>query len=443
MVATVRSEPPPRSRARLVLWLLLLPVLYMGAQVWHHATDIFGVQPLTSLELREMARAPAADSPAFREALSVMTGTRMEPGHELELLVDGPPTISRLDADLRAATTSIDVQTYYCEPGAVTEWLKRRLSERAQAGVRVHFLRDGFGCESLTRGFLDSLQSAGVRVATIRPVHWWALHKAIHRSHVRIVTIDGRIGYAGGFGLADKWLEGDGEPRWRETAVRLTGPAVSQLTSAFTIGWAGATGELLARPERSRYDTAVAAGRALAGVMFTQQAYETSVPERYLALTLHAARSRVYIANSYFVPNRQVREWLVAAARRGVDVRVLVPGERMDVPFTSWAGRSTYDELLAGGVRIYEYRPAMMHAKTMVIDRQFVSVGSLNLDNVSLRINDEAVVLAHDTTLANTLAAQFERDLAQSREITRATLKQRSVYDRTMTLLARVVRDLL
>jgi cardiolipin synthase A/B len=265
----------------------------------------------------------------------------------------------------------------------------------------------------------------------------------MHRSHVRIVTIDGQVGYVGGFGLADKWLDGSGQPRWRETAARFTGPAVAQLSGAFAIGWVNATGELLSGAGVFPRDQPPATGSAIAGVMYTSRAYGTPVPERYLALALSGARKRIYIANSYFVPNRELRSWLVDAAQRGVDVRVLAPSEKIDIRFTHWAGRSTYAELMRGGVRIYEYLPAMMHAKTMVIDDSFVSVGSLNLDNLSLRINDEVMLLAHDTVLADSLAAHFAVDISRSREVTTELLGRRSLYERTMTFVASLVRDLL
>lgn len=439
---------PRTRRQRQVVRLLAVaffvaPLVYAVAQTVHRFADAFGTTGIEVLRPLGQDTVPSVDSPRFRTVLAAYTQTAMEPGHRVELLVDGPATVARLDADLRAATQSIAIQNYYCEPGEVTAWLQTRLAERARAGVAVYFLRDGFGCNALTSGWMDSLRAAGATVATLRPVHWWTLHEAMHRSHVRIVAIDGQVGYVGGFGFADKWIARDGEPAWRETAVRFTGPAVAQLVGAFAIGWANATGDLLT----GQFPVDAAAARtdsgAVAGVMFTQRAFGTPVPERFLALALAGARRRVYIANSYFVPNRELRQWLVAAARRGVDVRVLVPSRKIDIPFSHWAARSTYDELLGAGVRIYEYQPAMMHAKSILIDDTFVSVGSLNLDNLSLRINDEAVLQVQDRTLAITMGDQFMRDLTQSVEVTPALLADRSLYERFMTAVARSMRALM
>lgn len=434
--------PRIRWQRRVVGALFFAPLIYAGAQTWHRLTDAFGTSTIQVLSPRQDS-VPAVDSPQFRTVLAALTKTRMEPGHRIDLLIDGPATMASLDEDMRRAVKTIEVQNYYCEPGEVTDWFKALITERARAGVKVYFLRDGFGCESLSRAWLDSLRDAGVEVATVRPVRWWAMHESMHRSHVRIVTIDGRVGYVGGFGLADKWIDHDGKPKWRETAVRFTGPAVTQLSGAFAIGWVNATGSLITSTHDAGAASAADDSGSAAGVMFTQRAYGTPVPERFLALALAGARERIYIANSYFVPNRELRKWLVAAARRGVDVRVLAPSEKIDIPFTHWAGRSTYEELIRGGVRIYEYQPAMMHAKTILIDSTFVSVGSLNLDNLSLRINEEAVLQAQDRALADAMAVQFARDLEQSVEITLNTLAKRSLYERTMTLVARLFRDLL
>lgn len=438
-----RTARRPRVALGCAVVFFLAPLIYALAQTWHRFADAFGTTSIRVLQPLGQDTVPSVDSPLFRSVLAAYTQTAMVPGNRVELLVDGPATMARLDQDLRAATRSIVVQNYYCEPGAVTTWLQTRLAERARAGVAVYFLRDGFGCNSLTRGWLDSLRSAGAEVATLRPVRWWAMHESMHRSHVRIVAIDGRVGYVGGFGFADQWIARDGKPTWRETAARFTGPAVAQLSGAFAIGWANATRSLLTGEFAAAAPVPTSDSGAAAGVMFTQRAFGTPVPERFLALALAGARRRVYIANSYFVPNPDLRAWLVAAARRGVDVRVLVPGREIDIPFSHWAARSVYPELLGGGVRIYEYLPAMMHAKTILIDETFVSIGSLNLDNLSLRINDEAVLQVQDRALASAMAEQFALDLMQSREVTPIVLAERSLFERLMTAAARVMRPLM
>src|SRR5690606_31197520 len=291
---------------------------------------------------------PDVASEDFQYALSALTNTTLDVGHELELLQDGPNTLTRIEADVREARYLVAVQNYFCEPGKVTDWLKTLLMRKAREGVKVMFLRDGFGCRRLSDAYLDSLRSVGIEIATVRPIKWYSMHSALHRSHVRSVILDHRVAFTGGFGFADKWLDGEGVPGWRETTVRFTGPAVVQLAGAFAAGWTDATGQLVV--STGLFPPIEVDGRgAMAGVMFTTRTYGTPVPERYLAMSIAGARKTLFIANPYFIPNTYLRKWLISAAMRGVDGRILTASENVDVKFTHWAARSTYRELLEGG----------------------------------------------------------------------------------------------
>lgn len=434
-----------RRHLRRIAWLALsVPLVVLAAQVGHRILDTLGTAPVRSVRtLGDSAEIPAADDPGFLQAMAALAETPMYPGHRIELMTDGAASLSRLEADLRSARQSLLVQTYYCEPGQVTASIQAILMAKAREGLPVLFLRDGFGCVSLGGTYADSLAAAGVELATTRPLHWYSLHRAQHRSHVRSVLVDGRVGYTGGFGLADKWLPEGGWPGWRETTVRFTGPAVEQLSGAFAIAWAEATGDLLvAEPVFPAEEPPPVEG-ATAGLLYTTRRYGTPVPERYLALSLKGAQHTIYITNPYFIPNRELREWLTQAAGRGVDVRVLTASGNTDVKLTRWASRTRYAHLLEAGVRIYEYLPAMLHAKTMVVDGVFGSVGSLNLDNVSLRVNDEAILLVQDSTLGAALAASFLEDLKHSEEIVLERFRRRPITDRLLESIARIVRDFL
>jgi cardiolipin synthase A/B len=444
-----RSPPAQVRRRRWIRWIVGLtlgvPLAVLLAQVGHRILDTLGTAPVRSVRpLGDSAAVPATHEPGFVQAMAALAETPMHPGHQIELLTDGAASLARFERDLRDARRSLLVQTYYCEPGQVTATVQAVLMAKAREGVRVLFLRDGFGCASLGGAYEDSLAAAGVEVATVRPLHWYSLHRAQHRSHVRSVIVDGRFGYTGGFGLADKWLPGDGgRPGWRETTVRFTGPAVEQLTGAFAIAWAEATGHLLVGDPPFSAGQAPPVEGAMGGLLYTTRRYGTPVPERYLALSLAGARRSVYLVNPYFIPNRELRQWLTEAVGRGVDVRVLTASRNTDVKLTRWASRTRYEELLEAGVRIYEYLPAMLHAKTMVVDGVFGSVGSLNLDNVSLRINDEAILLVQDSTLGAALEASFFEDLELSEEIVLERFRRRPVRDRLLESVARIVRDFL
>lgn len=372
------------------------------------------------------ARLPGVRDSLFSRTLELFTGLRVEPGNRVEVLANGA-VYPRLWDDIRSARQTVTVQMYFSKPGAVADSMAANLAERARAGVRVLLLLDAFGSQDLRGAWADSLKHAGVEVAWLRPLHWYTLHKAAQRSHVRVVVVDGRIGYTGGFGLADYWLgDGHSENEWRESNARFEGPSVAQLQAAFASGWAEATGQLITGGVFFPPASFAAPGTVQAGILHTVPTIGSTPAERFLALSISGARRTLYISNSYFVPDDDFRDLLVRAAKRGVDVRVLTAGDRSDVKTTLYAGRARYPELLRGGVRIYEYQPTMMHAKTFVIDGVWSTVGSLNFDNRSLVFNNESNVVALDEGVGATLDSLFMSDLQYSKEITLAEFQRRS-----------------
>ena len=389
----------------------------------------------------EMTGSPAVSDSAFLRLLALYTGTRPQSGHRIDLLLDGDGTWPVLWRDLRAAQRSITFQNYYAEPGAIADRVSAILRERARAGVPVRVLYDAFGSGPLTDAWLDSLRADGVRVTAFRPLRWYALHRASDRNHGRAIVIDGVIGYTGGFGIADHWI-GDGVSRgWRETNVRFTGPAVAALQAAFAGGWAEATGELITGD--LWFPPVQADSGAVALLVNAEPGHGVTAAARMLAFSFAGARRTLYIANSYFVPDPTVRTQLLLAARRGVDVRLLLPDEDTDVPITRWAARNGYEPLLRGGVRIFEYAPQMMHAKTFTVDGTLASVGSLNLDPRSLFFNTETTLLVHDTAVSARLDSIFMLDLARSREILLPAFLERPWHHRVFENMAGLVSRIL
>jgi cardiolipin synthase len=305
------------------------------------------------------------------------------------------------------------------------------IMERARAGVRVLFLFDAFGAQNLRDEYLERLREAGVRVASFRPVHWYSLHKAQHRSHIRVIVVDGRVGYTGGFGIDDNWFgDGRSEDEWRDTNVRFSGPAVAQLQATFAAGWVEATSELITGdvffPEPEPADDAA----CLAALFHSAPTIGSTPAARFVALTIAGTRERLYITNSYFVPDRDIRAMIADAARRGVDTRILTVSSETDVKSTWHAGRARYEELLRAGVRIFEYRPVMMHAKTLTVDGKWGAVGSMNADNRSLSLNEETVLLMLDEGAASTLEKQFLDDIQYADEIKLDEFSRRSFVQR-------------
>lgn len=422
-----------------IVGLLLLVLALIGLRYVTRGTPVANVSGVEGNQ-----ELPQTDDELFRCSIELLTGTVLSHGNHAELCLNGDGTYERLFADLESARESITLQMYYCQPGKVADRFGEIMRARAKAGVRVMFLLDAFGSAKLTEEYLDSLTRAGVVVAKFRPVQWYALEKAYARSHIRVVVVDGRIGYTGGFGMDDKWLgNGQSEASWRDTNVRFEGPAVRQLQATFATGWAEATGELLTGDTLFPPDSDEPCGHMRATLLHTAPTIGSTAAERLLALSIAAARHTIYITNSYFVPDDDFVRLLCEAAQRGVDVRVLTPGALNDVKSTWYAGRARYEELLAGGVRIFWYQPAMIHAKAFIVDGCWSSIGTMNFDNRSLAFNDESNLLVLDDTFGKTVREMFLDDLSRSKEVTLDEFRQRSAKERLLewgaSRLARVL----
>jgi cardiolipin synthase len=262
---------------------------------------------------------------------------------------------------------------------------------------------------------------------------------------VRVVVVDGRVGYTGGFGLADYWLgNGHAKNQWRESNVRFEGPSVMELQAAFAAAWVEATGELLADdrffPRRAFHERV---GPISSGLLFSSPTTGSTQAERFFAMTIAGAGRTLYVTNSYFVPDDDFRDLLVAAAARGVDVRILTVSKETDVRTTWYAGRARYQSLLRGGVRIYEYEPTMMHAKAVVADGIWSSIGSMNFDNRSIAFNNESNIVAWDRAFGALMDSTFFDDLRYSREIHLTEFKRRPWAERMVELGATAFSRLL
>ena len=387
---------------------------------------------------------PDVSDPLFPRTIELFTGTHIDPGNNVQVLLNGDGTYPFLWKDIASAKHTLTVELYYSQPGAVADSIAKYLEERARAHVRVLVLLDAFGSQPLKPEWVDGLKKAGVEFAWLRPLRWYTLHKAAQRSHVRAIVVDGQVGYTGGFGLADYWL-GDGhhDGQWRETNVRFEGPSVAALQAAFASGWAEATGELLTGD--MFFPTAAFAdgGEVNAGLMHSIPSIGSTSAERYLALSIAGARKTLYITNSYFVPNDDFCNLLIKAVKHGVDVRVLTVSSKTDVKTTWYAGRALYENLLSKGVRIYEYRPTMMHAKTIVVDGLFSAIGSMNFDNRSLAFNNEAQMLSLDPGVGQKMDSVFMDDIRYSDEMKLDTFRQRPWTGKVLEWGAQKLRRLL
>jgi cardiolipin synthase len=273
------------------------------------------------------------------------------------------------------------------------------------------------------------MQRAGCNVAFFHRKKPWSRGALDRRTHRRILVVDGRIGFTGSAGFADEWLgNADAKEHWRDTQVRLEGPVVTELQAAFQENWTESTGETLTG--EGLFPPLAPAGNVPAEVISSSARYAGADVQRLYAIALAAAERTVDVANSYFLPDRDAVALMTAAARRGVRVRVLVPGTVNDVPATKTAGRAAFGKLLEGGVGIWEYEGTMFHQKSMVVDSLFATLGSANFDNRSFRLNEEDNVVTSDAATARRLEEMFERDLARSRPYSYAQWRSRSLAQR-------------
>jgi len=405
----------------LIAGLLAVVLALIGFLDVVRGTPVRDVKPFAQDPL------PSVEHAAFRESMELLSKTSLLDGNSVEIFWNGDQTYSRLWDDLRAARRSITLQLYYNKNGRMADMLSEILIDRARAGVSVRFLYDAFGT-SFKKEYRQKLRDAGIKLEAFRPMTVFALNKMQHRAHIRVICIDGEIGWTGGFGIDDKWFGNGRSPdQWRDSNVRFTGPAVDQLQTAFTACWAESTGELLVftPPEHRRPERPI-----VAGLLHASPSIGSTEAERFFAYSICSAKKKLYITNSYFVPDREIRAMIADAARRGVDTRILTVSDQTDVKSTWYAGRARYEELLSAGVRIFEYQPVMMHAKTITVDGRWAALGSMNADNRSLSLNEETVLMMLDERVAQTLEQQFHDDLGFAKEIKLEEFRKRGRIER-------------
>ena len=418
-------------------WLLIIGAGILALIGFLHLTRGTAVRHVRGIGANPI---PSVEAPEFPLTVTLHTGAWIADGNRVEVALNGDGTYDRMWSDLRSAQQSITLQVYYGKSGRMADTLGQILLERARAGVRVYVLFDAFGAQDIPADHVTILRAGGVFVQPFRPLRLSTLHLIQNRSHVRGLVVDGRIGWTGGFGVDDKWL-GDGRTNgsWRETNVRFEGPAVRQLQAAFAAAWAEATGDLFTGP----VTLASHADGVPAALLYASPTLGSTAAERFYAISIAGAQKTLYLTNAYFAPGRSFIDMLVAAARRGVDVRILTAGEATDVKTVLLAGRAWYDTLLAGGVRIYEWQPSTMHAKTFVVDGVWTTIGSINFDNRSMALNDEATLMVLDRSLGQQMDRVFLDDLAHAREITAADFGRRSWFQRGVENAANAIMRLL
>lgn len=376
---------------------------------------------------------------AFRQTMVALTGTELVAGNRIEILINGDRIFpSMLEAIARAEKT-INMESYIYWDGRTGRRFAEALAERARAGVRVRLIIDAVGSAAMSKDLISFLRINGVDVESYHPIRWYTLTRANHRTHRKLLIIDGKVGFTGGVGIADEWLgDADAPDHWRDTQVRVEGPAVTQMQFAFMDNWTRSRGELLTGLD---YFPAVPpAGDKLVQVIKSSPSEGSSAVKLLYTISIVSARRSIWVSNAYFIPDRDTINALEGAVRRGVDVRVIVPGRFTDVPIVRSASRFQYERLLRRGIRIFEYQGTMMHAKTMVVDGIWSTIGSSNFDDRSFRLNDEVNVNIYDEAIGTQLEEIFQEDLQRSVEVRLRRWMKRPLWSRMKEKAADLIR---
>lgn len=356
-------------------------------------------------------------SPQFLRSMGVLLGPPLVEGNRTQTLLNGDEIFPSMLQAIGAAKRTINFETYIYWSGRVGQAFADALSERSRAGVKVHILIDWVGSQKMDKAQLQQMADAGVDIRRYHPLHWYTIDRVNNRTHRKLLIVDGHTGFTGGVGIGDEWSGHAQDPgHWRDTHYRIEGPAVAQMQAAFADNWMKVSGVVLHGED---YFPAIApAGGQLAQVFKSSiEGGAESIHLMYLA-AIAASRESIDLAMAYFVPDEIALETLEAAMKRGVKVRIIMPGPHTDAALVRRASRALWGRVLAGGAELYEYQPTMFHCKVLVVDGLWVSVGSTNFDPRSFRLNDEANLNVYDREFARRQRADFERDLERSRRIT-------------------------
>jgi cardiolipin synthase len=389
------------------------------------------------------ARLPEPDSREFPGLLSALVDTPLR-GCSAVALLSGAAQF--YEAELKAiaeARHSVHLEAYIFLDSAIARRFLDALTQRARNGVRVRLIIDAWGSRRLPDRYFSSLRQAGGEVRWYQPFRWHTLKRYNNRTHRELVVIDGRVAFIGGAGIAAWWTDGaDGGPPWRDMMVRVEGPIATALQTCFIENWLEASGEVLAEiedfPFAARDLEHPGDARGLV-VISTPSAGRATRAHILFQLLLAASRKSIRIQSPYFVPDRGIMRELVAAARRGVRICIMVPGRYNNHPQARRASRRRYGKLLGAGIEIHEYQPGMIHSKLLVVDEAWVVTGSTNFDNRSFGLNDEVNLAVQDAPLAARAMEQFAADLRTCRAVTLQDWQRRSAAERVLAALGAVL----
>ena len=374
-------------------------------------------------------------------SLVALTHSALEPGNSMQVLQNGVMFFPALLRDIAAARESVHIESFIWHDGRIARQLATLLAQKAKQGVEVRVLVDASGGRELNGEVKEMLERAGVRVAHFHPLRISNLGRLNNRDHRKLMIIDGRIGYIGGFCIADEWL-GDARHRkeYRDTGLRVTGPIVNRLQGAFCENWIEETGEI---PAGDKYFPRLpATGNTAAHIAYTSPDGNVSAVQILYYLAIMSARREILIQNPYLLPDREAIAALEDAVARGVDVRIMVPSDdATDNAIVQHASHHHFGTLLKRGVRVWEYDKTLLHQKVIVVDGIWSCVGSTNFDDRSFQLNDEASLGVVDPAIAAQLRQAFANDLRHARERKLEEWSNRGLWHKTIDGVAYLGRS--
>jgi cardiolipin synthase A/B len=386
---------------------LLTVLLSVGAAVLY-----FNARPLPKLVSVPLDRVPAVGTVEFENILKqVLLSPKVE-GNEIQMLQNGEEIFPAMLADIRAAQRSITLETFEFFGDEITEVFSEALAERAEAGLPVHVILDFVGSRKANPKHLERMEDAGVHLVRWRKPVWYQSSRMSFRTHRKLLVVDGRIGFIGSANLIDLSLGSPASGGFRENHFRLSGPIVGQLQGAFMENWLLARGELLLG--ESFFPTLERTGDQKFQLVQSSPREGAKRMRTCYLLGINGARRSLRIAAAYFYPDPGMKQALMDAAKRGVQIDVLIPGEAIDKDFHRFATRNRWGPLLEAGIRIHEYEKAMYHAKVLIADDSWATTGSANFNNRSFRIDDETNLNIFSPDFVQTLIEQFDEDVAVS-----------------------------
>lgn len=373
----------------------------------------------------------AVADPQFRREMGVMLGPAVVSGNRVVHLRNGDEIFPAMLDAIASARSTITFETYIYWSGEIGRKFSAALEERARQGVKVNVTLDWLGSNKMDATMIERMKQAGVSVERYRPLRWYSLDRINHRTHRKLLVVDGHTAFTGGAGIADQWLGNAQDPEhWRDSHFMIQGPAASQMQAAFSDNWIKMTGHVLNGapyyPQIERY------GEVDAQVFLSSPSGGSESMHLMYLLSIAAATRSIDLSAAYFVPDELTQRALLEARDRGVRVRIIVPGPHIDSDAVRLASKAQWGDLLSRGVEIHEYQPTMMHVKLMIVDDHLVSVGSTNFDARSFQLNDEASLNVFDTTFAHEMMGVFEADLARSKAYTLQTWMNRPWKEKMM-----------